>query len=395
MTFDWLYYRLNIMFDNPLATLSESYITYPITDSELPFAEYIALSRQLIEERRPDLASPHAELIVEANSPFELYPHQAPSINRKYKYGALLLHGLLDSPFSLRDIGNYLQVNGILSRAILLPGHGTHPNDLLPISYHDWIQSVRYGMDIMRKDVEKIFLVGYSTGALLALYQALQANHVAGLILLAPAIKIKAPVDIVVNWHYFIRWLKQNKAWVYKEKECDYTKYQSIAFNPVHQVAALGRVIKELSTYRTLTTPTFMVLTDADETISSRHAIDFFVHSNLENNQLLLYSASANTFSDTRILLRQAAYPDLHITNLSHICLPYAPTNPHYGKNGDYLHATRCDPAFRYGAYNRLEVNLYSQLYELGIIKQQHQILTFNPDFTFMAEKIIQFILRN
>ncbi|VVC76241.1 Thermostable monoacylglycerol lipase [Aquicella siphonis] len=267
-------------FGNLSETMSESEIIYPISDERLPFPEYIARSRAIIADRRPDLKSGGARsaLILDANSPYEFYPAQPLSgSHKRLKYGVLLIHGLLDCPFSLRDIGTHLQTKGMLCRSILLPGHGTTPDDLLTISYHDWVKAVRYGVESLRQEVDQIFLAGYSTGASLSVYQALQDNQISGVILLAPAIRIKAPVSIVVAWHYLKKWLGyEPNPWLFKEEENDYAKYLSIAFNPVTQVASLTHVLKELGGRQPPVCPIFMAVSREDETISSHKAINFF-----------------------------------------------------------------------------------------------------------------------
>lgn len=366
---------------------------YPISDISLTFSEYITRCRSLIEERRVDLQqNSNAKLIIDANSPFELVPHQA----NQSKCGALLIHGLLDSPFSLRDISLRLQANGVLCRAILLPGHGTIPSDLLHVSYHDWIQTVRYGIESLRRDVEHIFLVGYSTGAALSLYHALNDPKISGIILLAPAIRIKAPVDIVVGWHRLLKLLRQNRQWLYCEEEVDYTKYQSIGFNPVKQVSDLTNVIVDLKQQRSINCPIFMVVSREDETISSHSAIDFFTNLPNRDNKLLLYTSLDHLYPDPRIVTRQTHDVNLFIKHFSHVCIPFAPNNPHYGQNGDYSHSSRLDSGeIIYGAYNRIEVNIFHLLYKLGIVKQKRRELTFNPDFDFMAKMISEFILES
>jgi len=117
-------------------------LKYPIYDLNLSFADYILQCKDLIRKTRRDLAnSPDPEKIIEDNSPFELIPKSAG--NKKIRYGALLIHGLLDSPFVMRDIGAELQEQGLLVRSILLPGHGTVPGALLNVTYEDWLQALR------------------------------------------------------------------------------------------------------------------------------------------------------------------------------------------------------------------------------------------------------------
>lgn len=387
-------------------TSSVSWIVNMINDSErtadctnrnnnhLPFSDYITGCRAIIKERRIDLqpAGSHANLIIDANSPFELYPsNPIHSVNR-LKYGVLLLHGLLDCPYSLKDLGKHLQANGILCRSILLPGHGTTPEDLLSVSYQDWIKAVRYGVDSLSKEVDHIYLAGYSTGAALSVHEALQSSHLSGIILIAPAIRIKIPINLVVSWHYLKRWLHINhNQWIDKVKEIDYAKYLSIPFNAVNQVSKLTDVVRDLRQQRTLTCPIFMAVSREDETISSQKAIHFFSGLNNPRSQLLLYANTTETIADKRIHVRTTQYPDLNIKHFSHVALPYAPNNPHYGQHGDYLFASN-QPGFLYGAFSRVEYKMLNRLHQLKLSKNKYRQLTYNPDFDYMADEITRFI---
>lgn len=384
------------MFSNLYESTNDPVTDYAISDSSRPFHDYIKSTRNIIEERRTDLANAgqHANEIITANCPFEFYPENPIRSGNKLKYGVLLIHGLLDCPFSLRDIGTQLSANGMLSRAILLPGHGTTPSDLINISYHDWIQSVRYGVETLRNEVEQIYLIGYSTGATLSIYQALQDVKVAGIVLMSPAIKIKTPIDIFVSWQSFLKLIgRNNKQWLSITPEDDYAKYQSIPFNAVNQVSKLTKVIQELRQHHSLNTPIFMIVSREDETISSHKAIDFFSTLTNQDSRLLLYTSLDHIYPDPRILTRLTNYSDLHINHLSHPSIPYSPNNPHYGENGDYIYASRSDLTnCTFGAYNSIEETLFDYLYKLGLCQLERRRLTYNPDFNFMTEKVMNFI---
>lgn len=387
------------MRSNLFALKEAPFQTQVISDPQIPFSEYINLCRAHIQERRNDLENQHIDQnrIIEANSPFELYPRIPDHAEKKnFKYGALLVHGLLDCPFSLKDIGEQLQKNGILTRAVLLPGHGTRPEDLMQVSYQDWIQTVRYGIESLRNEVDHVFLIGYSTGATLSLYQSFYDPLIAGIVLLAPAFKIKEPLNKLLHWQPLIELLKKNMTWINQDIECDYTKYRSLAFNAVLQLSQLMDELNGLTHKCAVSMPVLMIAIHEDETISTKSAVDLFSHLPHEDNKLLLYASKEHPYTDSRILTRLAQYPDFNIQHLSHVSLPISPSNFHYGHEGDYLYASKI-PAEElvYGAYNRIEVNYYKWLYQLGIVKQKKQELTFNPDFSFMSENIVKFIVRN
>lgn len=394
VNFFLVYYKLDIMISNLFMTPTET-LKDDFSDGLMPFSDYITYCRSLIEETRSEVKQKRAnyEQVIEANSPFEFSPSLTPS-NKPLRYGALLIHGLLDCPFSLRDLGAHLKTQGILSRAVLLPGHGTVPNHLLSVSYKDWIKTVEYGVASLRKKVDRVFLVGYSTGAALSVYQAMQDPSIAGIILLAPAIKIKAPVDIVVGWHKLLKSFRNNQQWIYKEDEIDYAKYLSIPFNPVHQVTSLTKEVARLPK-SSLNCPIFITMSREDETISSQTALDFFSSLPNKNSEVLLYSSTETRYLDKRIHVRTTSYPDLNIQHFSHIAIPFAPTNVHYGQYGDYAHASHVESKeYIFGAYNHIEENTCDVLHKLGLIKYRRRTLTYNPDFDFMAGKIAEFIKR-
>jgi len=384
------------MFSNPSAVIEESNINSPISNKDLPFSDYIARCRVIIEKERKDLKlSSHPEQIIDANSPFEFNPVNPISCGTKLKYGVLMIHGLLDSPFSFRDLGTTLQNHGILCRSILLPGHGTAPEHLFSISHQDWIKALEYGIESLRKEVDHIYLAGYSTGATLSIYQALQDTDLSGIILLAPAIRIKAPVDLLIGWQYLKKQLRYpDKQWLYHVKEEDYTKYCSITLNAVVQVATLTKMVKNLRRHHTIKCPIFMVTTREDETICNQSAMHFFSRLNHPDSKLLLYASRNHTHKDTRIITRDSKYPKLNIQSFSHISLPFSPSNSHYGEYGDYPYASHYTSEVDYGAFNKIEMNTYDLLYKLNIAKMRRS-LTYNPDYQFMAEQITQFVLRH
>jgi esterase/lipase len=370
-------------------------LDFPIPDSSKPFADYIHQCSAFIEKRRGDLGCEplQAKGIVEANAPFEFFPGNSAFSGKRLKQGALLIHGLLDSPFSLRDIGLHLQSQGIYNRSILLPGHGTVPSDLLHVSHLDWKEAVRAGIASLREVVDQVYLIGYSTGAALSILEAFRDPDIAGILLLSPAVKIKPPVSYITWCRPLLKWLSKNQQWVWQETEVDYVKYLSVAVNAVQQVTFLTDDIAKLTQQQQLPCPIFMSISREDETVCSQHAIHFFSNMSHEASQLLLYSMSDGKFSDPRIQLRLTRDISTRVKNFSHTSLPFSPTNPHYGQSGDYARASDFEQQHViYGAFNRAQVDVLNYLYTFGLVKNERRELTFNPDFDYLMKKIIGFM---
>lgn len=378
---NWVYYNLRIIEDAMVNRMNKS-----IT----PFAKIQEACKKRILDRRRDINTlkPLADKIIEANCPYELRPAN-PS-----NHGVLLIHGLLDCPFSLREIGQHLCEQGLLVRSVLLPGHGTRPEDLMHVTYHDWIATVQNAIADLKQETSQVSLIGYSTGAALSVYEGLHDNTLTNLVLLSPAIKVKVPVNLVVTWHYITSLFSKQKGWICQTEELDYAKYLSVPFNAVNQVNALTEVIRKRQEKHPLPCPMYMIMSREDETISSQEAIKFFESQHHPESRLLLYTGTEQHYPDTRITTRLAHYPNQHIKHLSHTSVPFSIRNSHYGQHGDYVAASHPHHEESvYGAYNRIEVDFFGFLYHLGLTQHKRRELTYNPDFDHMVNSISDFIL--
>jgi len=109
---------------------------------------------------------------VDWNRSFVLEPSGEP-------VGAVvLLHGLTDSPFSLRHVAMHYRDNGFVAFGIRLPAHGTVPAALTDIAWEDWLAATHLAMREARRRVgsgKPVHIVGYSNGGALAVMQTLEA----------------------------------------------------------------------------------------------------------------------------------------------------------------------------------------------------------------------------
>ncbi len=94
--------------------------------------------------------------------------------NPSSKTGVLLIHGLMAAPEEVREWAQFLYSKGYAVYAPRLTGHGTSAFDLSNRHYKEWIESVDRGVAILKSCCDKIVIGGFSTGAGLALYQAIK-----------------------------------------------------------------------------------------------------------------------------------------------------------------------------------------------------------------------------
>jgi alpha-beta hydrolase superfamily lysophospholipase len=90
----------------------------------------------------------------------------------------VLLHGLTDSPYSLRHIARRYRDKGFVAIAIRLPGHGTVPAALTDVEWEDWDAATRLSVREARRRVgpdKPLHIVGFSNGGTLAMKYTLDA----------------------------------------------------------------------------------------------------------------------------------------------------------------------------------------------------------------------------
>jgi len=89
----------------------------------------------------------------------------------------VLLHGLTDSPYSLRHIARWYRDAGFAVVAIRMPAHGTVPAALTDVEWEDWAAATRLSVREARRlsPSGALHIVGFSNGGALAMQYALDA----------------------------------------------------------------------------------------------------------------------------------------------------------------------------------------------------------------------------
>ncbi|MCP3680165.1 MAG: alpha/beta fold hydrolase [Gammaproteobacteria bacterium] len=337
------------------------------------FADYQQRCHQMIHHvRNLNHYCPQADYIDQV-APYQLGPADS---NR----AILLIHGLLETPFLLRDIGEHFAAQGYLVRAILLPGHATSPGDLLNIERQAWQQACDYAIRDLCQNVDELYLCGYSTGALLALLAAHQPlyDKIKGLLLFAPAIKIAHYPPHLANLIRLGARLIPRLRWLNCQQENDFARYRSLPINAAQQVYQLSHELATVNRKKKLDLPVFMTATTNDRVVSCRSSINFFQQQPHEKNRLLLYSAKTLNLNNEKIITVDSRHPEQNIVHFSHICLSVAPENRHYGQQGDYtflLKPQRQPPC--YGESHHRQVT--------------HR-LSYNPHFHLLMAEIDSFL---
>ncbi|MBW2245658.1 MAG: alpha/beta fold hydrolase [Deltaproteobacteria bacterium] len=358
--------------------------------------------------------------------------------------GVLLLHGMSDSPYSLRSVGERLHAAGAWVVGLRLPGHGTAPSGLVEVRWEDMAAAVRLAVRNLRDKIgnKPLYILGYSNGGALGVHYALESLEdptlpkVKALVLISPAIGV-TPLAALAVWQARIGHLLglDKLAWNDILPEYDPFKYQSFAVNAGHQVHRLTSHIR--SKIEKLSAageaqhfpPVLAFQSVADATVSTQAVVDglfarlpvgghelvlFDINRNREVKQVLMHDPGAGItalFRDpdlsftislvtnesekvSQVVVCQKG-PDKRIStktpldlkwptgvySLSHVALPFPFDDPLYGGS-----AAVNSPGIKLG-----NVALRGERGVLQIPAADMLRLRWNPFYSYMEQRLIEF----
>ncbi|MEM7377320.1 MAG: alpha/beta fold hydrolase [Pseudomonadota bacterium] len=362
--------------DDPLYTPANALPDY----RQPSFEAYVDDTRQWIADNRVFLTdNPAAE--VDGNAPFELQPRGGARATR----GALLVHGLGDSPFYLRDLAAALAEQGFLVRTLLLPGHGTRPADLTLPDYDDWRTLVAHHVALLQAEVEGVWLGGFSTGANLVTAYAAQHDAVRGLLLFSPAFVPRDVLHVLAPFaNHLINWID------FDPHENNYTRYSTLAMNGGALLSRSVRDVNARLSAQPYTQPALIVISESDSVVNADAVLEHFqTHFTHPDSRLIWYGSDRT--SDERVASLPASLPEQRISTFSHMGVLFAPNNPYYGQDGSQR---ICDNGQDDAAEARCPTadDLWFSSFDHVEAGKTHARLTWNPHFDHLVETIEQLV---
>ncbi|GIU14837.1 carboxylesterase [Shewanella sp. MBTL60-007] len=234
---------------------------YRVHSDVSSFSEYMQLEDKLFDELENKIY-----LDAEAPQPFDVInryvrgsysdpAHWSQDWNRSYEwvnadaeFGVLLIHGMSDSPYAMSHFAKHYKDQAHVL-GLRLPGHGTLPSALTHIYWQDMAGAVALATAHMKQALgeKPLYLVGFSTGAALALNHELEqiatnkGSDYAAMVLISPAIGLP-PVAAGAKWQARLGTVLglDKLSWNSIQAEYDPFKYGSFAVNA-------GDVVYQLS----------------------------------------------------------------------------------------------------------------------------------------------------
>jgi alpha-beta hydrolase superfamily lysophospholipase len=379
--------------------------TAAMTKNEIrSFEDYLALEqrlfRQLDEQIYAQSEAGPEQMLERYSSGSMVDPrNQQPDWNHSFELpakdpvgGILLLHGMSDSPYSLRALGQSLNKHGYQVLGLRLPGHGTVPSGLRHVKWQDMAAAVSLAMQHLasRLGSKPVHVIGYSTGAPLAMDLALNRllqedlSVPKSLVFISPAIRVH-PVGALARFKNALSILPGlgGLAYLTVMDEFDPYKYNSFATNAAAQVHSItrnvDRRIRALAKQPALINklpPILVFKSTVDSTVTTDAVVDNLL-SNLpdERNELVLFDINRNAAIKSTLLVSDPG----PLTNriMADQNLPFAVTfitneNPH---SSNVVARHKRSFSLETSDLEKLDIN-----WPRGIVSLSHVALPFPPD---------------
>lgn len=375
------------------------------------FADYVAHTRDMLFSIHSRAGAVNVEKIVDGNAPFELKPlvHSRGASNKACRRGVLLTHGLSDSPYFMRHLGSFFQEVGFRVMAVLLPGHGTQPGDLLDVTWQDWADEVAYGVDRLAEEVEEVYLAGFSAGGTLSVLHSLKDKRVRGLFLYSPAFKI-SPWAGLAQFHKICSWLFPSGKWLELKPDHDIYKYESFPKNAAGQMYALTREVKNLLHQYNVDIPVFAAASADDTTVVTSATLEFIAQARHPASKLVLYATDIEKFSSrlagmgqdagefgrkAKLELENSVFPEQRILSFSHTSIVLPADDSHYGATGEYSNCAHYypDDIEKYAVcINNPRQDLQGELTDKNLKAGVIRRLMYNPSFSALKVSMRKFV---
>ncbi|WP_417829337.1 alpha/beta hydrolase [Thalassospira sp.] len=293
------------------------------------FDEYVAQTRDWVAKHRVFITDEH-ETELARNIPFEL--GKVTPDGKTPQRGILFVHGLGASPWYFHDIAEEMAKDGWLVRSMLLPGHGTRPADLNIPDYADWTKAVAHQVALLEREVDHIWLGGFSTGGNLVTSYAAQHPEIAGLLLFSPGIY---PDNGLL---FLTPVIKHLWDWIDIDPEDNAINYQSLSSHASELYYQTVEDVQDHLAAKPFDRPVMLTMSADDSVLAPIKTLrafeERFTH---PKSRFVWYDDVKAPSNDKRVINRNSKLPDQQISTFSHLSVLFSPDNPYYGTKGSFV----------------------------------------------------------
>lgn len=199
----------------------------------------------------------------------------------------LLLHGFTATTVEVRPMAKFLNDQGYTVAGPLLPGHGISPEELNHTKYTDWIASAVGAYQELKKNHERVIVMGESMGGLCALWLAAQHPEITGVIVFAPALKIPRLWQTRLIWP-FVSYMQKNNI----DLSSPWQGYNVV---PLHAAAQLHKFQQKMKKLLTIIHQPLLVFQGKlDRTIDPISSVEVLESVSSEDKELVWLEESSH-----------------------------------------------------------------------------------------------------
>ena len=203
--------------------------------------------------------------------------HSAHTNSKQPAIGVLLVHGLNGNTGDMAELDDILHAHGIITRNMLLPGHGSKVKDMLSIGWEEWSQAVRDELKLLKELCDIVFLVGHSLGGALVLHVAAH-EEVAGVVPICAPLHLHPWLKPAVSIGKYLLPLVPTLREDVRDPEARrrYTR-EVYRWTPLHPVESMVRYLPQLRTeLQHITAPTLIITSLHDHVVPARDGREIY-----------------------------------------------------------------------------------------------------------------------
>ncbi len=211
----------------------------------------------------------------------------------------ITIHGFSSTPKEVEQLAKFLNTKDLNAYAPRLAGHGTIPEDLKNTLWQDWYKSVSRAITIASLQYEKVYVLGFSTGGLLALLSTKKCFvEFQGIICINAAlhlndIRIKTLLPALSFWNDIVKAFNEDeyaKEYVENIAENPEINYDKFYIDAIEQLNILMH--KTQKNLEKIKSPILIIQSKDDPVVNPSSAYEIYEKIQSENKTIKIIDSS-------------------------------------------------------------------------------------------------------
>jgi carboxylesterase len=187
------------------------------------------------------------------------------------------VHGLNGNTGDMAELEEIFLKQGIITKNMLLPGHGSKVKDMLSTGWEEWAQAVYVELSQLKELCDVVFLVGHSLGGALVLHVAAHED-VAGVVPICSPLHLHPWLKPAVSFGKYILPFVPTLREDVRDPEARrrYTR-DVYRWTPLYPVESMMRYLPQLRTeIQRITAPSLIITSLHDHVVPARDGREIY-----------------------------------------------------------------------------------------------------------------------